>query len=213
MYIAVIVIVSLFFIYSFGIYIYEKILERPSYSVLEKRPGYETRIYESYITAEVEVSGGYERASTDGFGLLAGYIFGGNTKADRVAMTAPVTMTRNKGSEKIAMTAPVLMQAKEEDKDVKYTMSFMMPSSYTLDTLPKPNNPAVKLRKVGGKKIAAIRFSLNATASRVEKKTEALESALVRDGLTAVSGPQIARYNAPFSNPLLRRNEILIEIE
>ena len=111
------------------------------------------------------------------------------------------------------MTVPVVMQPKEEQQAQTYTMSFMMPSKYTLNTLPTPNNPAVKLRLVPKKKVAVIRFSLYANEKRVKEKTAELKKALERDGITAVGETEIARYNAPFSNPLLRRNEILMEIE
>ena len=77
-----IIIISLVVVWSVGTYLYEKHLERPSYSVIEKHRGYELRLYESYIVAETEVSGGYERASNAGFGILAGYIFGNNTRTE-----------------------------------------------------------------------------------------------------------------------------------
>ena len=170
-------------------------------------------MYEPYIVAETEVSGGYERASSAGFGIIAGYIFGNNTRREKVAMTAPVGMEKKQVKEKISMTVPVVMQPKEEQQAQTYTMSFMMPSKYTLNTLPTPNNPAVKLRLVPKKKVAVIRFSLYANEKRVKEKTAELKKALERDGITAVGETEIARYNAPFSNPLLRRNEILMEIE
>ena len=212
-YIIPIIIISLVVVWSVGTFLYEKHLEHPLYSVQEKHHGYEVRIYEPYIVAETEVSGGYEQASNAGFGILAGYIFGNNTRQQKVAMTAPVGMEKKQVQEKISMTAPVIMQPKEDQKSETYTMSFMMPSKYTLDTLPNPNNSAVELRRVPKRKVAAIRFSLLANEERVEKKTAELRDTLRRDIITTISKPQIARYNAPFSNPLLRRNEKLIEIE
>jgi hypothetical protein len=212
-YIVPIAIISLVIVWSMGTFLYEKHLERPSYSILEKRRGYEFRLYEPYIVAETEVSGDYERASSAGFGILAGYIFGSNTRREKMAMTAPVAMEKKQAREKISMTVPVLMKPKDEQQAEAYTMSFMMPSKYTMDTLPNPDNQAVQLRRVQKRKVAAIRFSMVANANRIEKKTAELKEALRRDGFTAVSEPEIARYNAPFSNPLLRRTEILIEID
>jgi hypothetical protein len=210
--ILIIIIISLVVVWSVGTYLYEKHLERPSYSVIKKRRGYELRLYESYIVAETVVSGSYERASNAGFGILAGYIFGNNTRKEKMDMTAPVAIGKKKAQEKISMTAPVVMQQKEENQTETYTMSFMMPSKYTLDTLPNPNNPGIELHRVPERKVAAFRFSLIANVDRIEKKTEELKMALRRDGFDTISEPAIARYNAPFSNPLLRRNEILIEI-
>ncbi|UCB44916.1 MAG: heme-binding protein [Spirochaetota bacterium] len=213
LFIIFIIIVLLIVVWSVGIFLYEKHLERPSYEVIEKHNGYEVRMYDPYIIAETEVTGGYESASNKGFGILAGYIFGNNTRKEKVAMTAPVAMEKKQTGEKISMTVPVIMQPKGAEQNEKYIMSFMMPSKYTLDNLPKPNDPAVKLHRVSEKKVAALRFSMLAKADRVEKKTKQLREALKRDGFTAFSEPEIARYNAPFSNPLLRRNEILIKIE
>jgi hypothetical protein len=212
-YIVLIIIISLVVVWSVGTFLYEKQLERPSYFVVEKHRGYEVRIYEPYIVAETEVFGGYERASSAGFGILASYIFGNNTRQQKMAMTAPVILEKKQTREKISNTAPVIIQPREEQQAETYTMSFMMPSKYMLDTLPNPNNPAVKLRHVPKRKVAAVRFSLLANADRVEKKTVELKEALRRDGVKAISEPEIARYNAPFSNPLLRRHEIVIEIE
>ena len=212
-YIVPIAIISLVIVWSMGTFLYEKHLERPSYSIVEKRRGYEFRMYEPYIVAETEVSGDYERASSAGFGILAGYIFGSNTRREKMAMTAPVAMEKKQAREKISMTVPVLMKPKDEQRAEAYTMSFMMPSKYTMDTLPNPDNQAVQLHRVQKRKVAAIRFTMVANVDRIEKKTAELKKALRRDGLTVVSEPEIARYNAPFSNPLLRRTEILIEID
>jgi hypothetical protein len=212
-YIIPITIISLVIVWSIGTFLYEKHLERPSYLILEKRHGYEFRMYEPYIVAEADVSGDYEQASSVGFGILAGYIFGNNIRREKIAMTAPVAMEKKKAYEKISMTVPVLMKPKDKQMGETYTMSFMMPSKYTIETLPKPGNPAVKLRSVQKRKVAVIRFSLFANSDRIKKKTAELKKALGKDGFTAVSEPEIARYNAPFSNPLLRRNEILIEFE
>lgn len=211
--ILIIIIISLAAVWSAGTYLYEKHLERPSYSVLERQRGYEVRMYEPYIVAETEVSGDYERASSSGFGILAEYIFGSNVTEEKMAMTAPVAMEKRQAPRKISMTAPVIMQRTEEKKTESYAMSFMMPSKYTLDTLPEPNNSAIHLRRVPERKVAAIRFSLIAHKDRIEKKSAALKEALRRNGIATISEPEIARYNAPFSNPLLRRNEILIEIQ
>ena len=80
-----------------------------------------------------------------GFRIIADYIFGNNTTAQKVPMTAPVTQ---QDSQKIAMTAPVTQQGDGNTWRVR----FIMPSNYTLETLPKPNNPAIKLKEVGARR-------------------------------------------------------------
>ena len=127
-------------------------VEQPKYQVVESSGNIEIRDYASMIVAEAEVAGDRRDAIGKGFRIIADYIFGNNTSAQKVPMTAPVTQ---QGSEKIAMTAPVTQQG---DGNI-WRVRFVMPSNYTMETLPKPNNPAVKLKEIGAKHYAAIRFS------------------------------------------------------
>ena len=185
-----------------------KNLEEPSYEVIEKRSGYEIRQYDPYIVAEVEVEWDQSQALNSGFRYLAGYIFGWNTKGDSIKMTAPVSETQI--SEKIAMTVPVADTASSWGKRI---VQFSMPSKYTLDTLPKPNNEQVKLKEIPGKRLAALRYTWYATEARVEKKKQQLRSLLEKDGKNIKSEMTSAQYNPPLSFPLTRRNEILVEVE
>ena len=127
-------------------------VEHPKYTLVERSGNIEIRDYAPMIVAETEVTGDRREAIGKGFRLIADYIFGNNTASKKVAMTAPVTQ---QGSEKIAMTAPVTQQGDGKSWRVR----FIMPSKYTMETLPKPNNAAVKLKEVPGKRFAAIRFS------------------------------------------------------
>lgn len=187
----------------------------PRYEVLEKKDGYEIRMYEPYITAQVEVVGSYDDALNQGFRILADYIFGNNTKQIDVAMTAPVT---EKESEKLAMTAPVLVKDGEtagaaNSEEKMRTISFVMPFEYTLESLPRPNNPEVKIISQPPRKVAALRFSWFRNSARVENKKQELISFLERDGVMSKSLPEYAGYNAPLTAPWLNRNEIIIEVE
>ena len=127
-------------------------VQQPKYQVVESSGNIEIRDYAPQIVAEAEVAGDRRDAIRKGFRIIADYIFGNNTSAQKVPMTAPVTQ---QGSEKIAMTAPVTQQG---DGNI-WRVRFVMPSSYTIETLPKPNNPAVKLKEIGAKRYAVIRFS------------------------------------------------------
>jgi SOUL heme-binding protein len=126
-------------------------VEQPKYRVVESSGNIEIRDYAPMIVAEAEVAGDRRDSIGKGFRIIADYIFGNNTSAQKVPMTAPVTQ---QGNEKIAMTAPVTQQG---DGNI-WRVRFVMPSSYTMETLPKPNNPAVKLKEIGAKRYAAIRF-------------------------------------------------------
>jgi len=193
-------------LWTIGSYLAIMNLEEPSYTVLEVRDGYEIRSYASYIIAETKVPGDYRQALNQGFSRIADYIFGNNTSQQKIAMTAPVLENT---SEKIAMTVPVNTSLEEAQTR---TVSFVLPSSYTLETLPTPNNPQVELRAIPAQTVAALRFNWYATESRVAAKKVELEQLIQADGLTGVGAVQVAQYNPPLSMPLMRRNEILIPV-
>lgn len=123
-------------------------------------------------------------------------------------MTAPVAMQANANnqSEKISMTAPVTMQQNAG----KWRMYFVMPSKYTLATLPVPNNAEVKLRQVRAKKFAVLRFSGLAGEEKVATKTAELLAWLQTKQIKPISVVELARYNAPWTLPFLRRNEVMV---
>lgn len=195
-------------LWTLGSYLVVRNIEEPKYTVLEKKAGYEIREYAPYIVAKTTVTGSYNEATSKGFSLIADYIFGNNTKKESIAMTAPVI--EKPASEKIAMTVPVL---EIDSKNGERTISFVLPSKYTLETLPQPNNPVVTLSEVPARKVAALTFTWYATASRMEAKKELLQGYLKRDNLTPAGDAETARYNPPLSMPLLLRNEILIPVE
>jgi hypothetical protein len=73
-------------------------VKEPKFRVVEKKTGYDIREYAPYIEARVKVTGEYREAMTSGFRILAGYIFGGNTRKQSIAMTAPVTEQQSEPS-------------------------------------------------------------------------------------------------------------------
>lgn len=183
-------------------------IEEPKYTVIEKSGAFELRAYSPKIVAETRVSGSLDKASSAGFRLIADYIFGNNTLrtggSEEISMTAPVTMESR--SEKISMTTPVSMEQTGE----QWRMHFVMPSQYTLDTLPKPNNPAVTLREVPQSNYAVIRFSGFAGENKVATKTAELMAWLDSKGISPIGKPELARYNPPWTLPFLRRNEVMV---
>lgn len=186
-------------------------IEEPKYSVVEQSGDIELRVYVPKIIAETVVAGDMDTASRAGFKLIADYIFGNNISQsgsnEKISMTAPVSMEPT--SEKIQMTAPVSM----EEKNGQWRVDFVMPSQYTLATLPKPNNPKVTLRTVPEIHYAVIRFSGLAGETKVAQKTTALLDWLKTKQLTPIGTPVLARYNPPWTLPFLRRNEIMIEYQ
>jgi len=182
-------------------------VENTQYSVIESKKEYEVRLYPSHIVAQTTVKGSYKEALNEGFRIVAGYIFGGNTKKESIAMTAPV-VEKKPVSESIAMTAPVMANIEGES----HTIAFGMPKNYTLETLPTPNDQRVKIETVNEKKMAAIRFSWMRTDARVQSKKQELLDALKKDNVLVIGEPQYAGYNAPWTPPWMMRNEVLVEV-
>lgn len=192
--------------------------EEPSYTVLLHKENFELRRYDGQIVAQTWVTGDQDTASRQGFKILADYIFGNNKTASgnssTISMTTPVMMqhksdhngTNKSESSKIAMTAPVMM--KQENN--KWRMQFIMPSHYTMQTLPKPNNPAVTIAEIPVKSYAVVTFSGLAGPQKVEVKTKELRLWMRNQQLEATAVPELARYNPPWTLPFMRRNEIMI---
>jgi hypothetical protein len=181
-------------------------IEQPPFTVIRSDGRIELRCYDPFIVAETVVEdAGLQAGANVGFRRLAGFIFGGNSAEESIAMTAPVTTTR---SERIAMTAPVETQRSGQG----VVMRFMMPSQYTVETLPKPNDPRVQIRQVPGRTMAAIRFSGRWGEERFEERTEELLTWLQGRQILVVGTPVVARYNPPWTPGFLRRNEVLVEI-
>ncbi len=131
--------------------------EEPKYRIERDYGSFEVRVYEPSIVAETVVTGSFGDGSSEGFRRLAGYIFGGNDGGRKIAMTAPVgaePAPRAKGT-KIAMTAPVGSEKTAEG----WVVTFTMPASFTLKTLPVPDDERMRLREVPARRVAAVRFS------------------------------------------------------
>jgi hypothetical protein len=182
-------------------------IEEATYKVVKKDNKFEIRDYASHILAETVVEGDFEEAGNKAFNVLFGYISGDNRSREKLAMTAPVSQ-EPKG-EKIKMTAPVGQQRVQES----WAVSFMMPASYTLETLPEPEDPKVTLRQVPARRMAAVRYSGFWNEKGYLRYKLELESWIREKGLTIMGDPIWARYNAPFTPWFLRRNEILIPVD
>jgi len=181
-------------------------VEEPKYNVVQKDNKFEIRDYTPHILAETVVEGDLEEAGNKAFNLLFRYISGDNRSRDKVAMTAPVS--QEPVGEKIKMTAPVGQQRVQE----RWAVSFMMPASYTLETLPEPADTKVTLRQVPARRIAAVRYSGFWSEKGYLRYKLELESWIHERGLTIAGDPIWARYNPPFTPWFLRRNEILIPV-
>jgi hypothetical protein len=180
--------------------------ETPKYSVSRKQNEIEIRQYPGYIQAEVNVDDkNYKSAIEKGFNLLAGYIFGNNISRQKIEMTTPVQASQ---SEKIAMTTPVTVTGAST-----FSVAFIMPAEYTLETLPQPKDDRVRFTQLPPRSMAAIRFSGYFWQETIEKNKQRLGHWLKEQGLETEGDFIVAGYNPPWVPGFLARNEVLIQIK
>lgn len=169
----------------------------------------EVRNYESMVLVSASMSGA---SGNSAFRKLFKYIGGENEGATEIAMTAPVIMddkNMNKKGTEISMTAPVFTNESAGTS----LMSFVMPNNFTLATTPKPTDPDVQVSEVKNYKVATIQFSGTLSDSNVAKYAQILSTWIINNGYTAISSPVKAGYNGPITLPMMRRNEVLIEVK
>jgi hypothetical protein len=180
--------------------------ETPKYSVTMKQAEFEIRQYAGYIQAEVIVPAkDYKTAIEKGFNILAGFIFGNNISRQKIAMTSPVQASQ---SQKIAMTAPVTVSGSD-----RFTVAFIMPSEFTLETLPIPRDDSIHFTPVPARSMAAIRFSGFFRQDSIIKNRQRLSLWLEQQGLEPEGDYIIAGYNPPWVPGFLARNEVLVGIK
>jgi hypothetical protein len=189
-------------------------IEEPKYEVRTSQASFELRHYAPTLIAQTIVEGDMDAASNKGFRLIADFIFGNNLAADseqaaKIAMTAPVTVEPQ--SSKIAMTAPVTIEPQLGSAQ-QWRVHFVMPSQYTLANIPKPKNSAVTLHELPSKYFVVHRYSGFNTVARVQEKTDDALAWAKQQSLKVVGTPQLSRYDPPWTLPMFRRNEIMVEV-
>lgn len=182
-------------------------IEKSKYKVTEKEGKLEIRQYSPQIVAETVVDTDFEDAGNVAFRRLFDYISGNNRKKESISMTAPVNQKAR--SEKISMTAPV----NQYQSKGRFTVSFVMPSKYSMEDLPEPLDSNVVLREVPSNKFAVIRYSGSWSKKKYEAQKELLEEFIRNKGLEITGEAIFARYDPPFQLSFLRRNEVLIPVE
>ena len=181
-------------------------VEEARYDTVQREGDFELREYAPQILAEVIVDADVEDAGNLAFRSLFRYISGENEASGKIDMTAPVA--QEPLSKKIAMTAPVAQERSHRG----WAVSFMMPDSYTMETLPRPRDERVYLRKVPARRMAAVRYSGRWSEDGYRKHKTALERWLADQGLEADGEAVWARYDPPFKPWFMRRNEVLIPV-
>ena len=166
-------------------------VEEQAYQMVHRDGELEIRFYPPATMATVQMKGTeYRDVASSGFRKLAGYIFGGNDRGQKIAMTAPVHMAM--GSE-------------------GSTMQFVMPAGMDSSNLPAPNDANVKIELSKPSHVAAIRFSGYANDEAIRKQSEKLEMLLKTKGITQLAPVKYLGYDAPYKL-VGRRNEVVAEI-
>lgn len=165
-------------------------IETYSYNIEKEYDNFEIRSYESTLFTSVKLSNDdYDNASSEGFSILAGYIFGGNETGEKISMTSPVTMSL-------------------EDS---MTMMFMVPNDLKKENLPTPNESKIKIKKEPAKTVAAIEFGGWANDEKIELYKQKLISELTSEGIEYTDKFYFYGYNAPYE-VFNRKNEIVVEL-
>ncbi len=180
--------------------------KEPSFKVIESKENISIREYGSYLIAYTEEKGTSDSNANPSFRKLFKYIQGENISKTTIPMTTPVI---EKESQKIPMTVPVF----EKETANFYRMEFVLPETMNLENAPKPTNPNVKLEEIKSKLVAVVVFSGFMGKEKIESKKKELSEYLKENNYKPVGEFYQARYNAPFTIPFLRRNEVLIEVK
>ena len=181
-------------------------VETPSYKVIQSKGKIEIREFDPMVIAEVQVVGRRKDAISSGFKLLADYIFGNNISQENIGTAATI---QRPASEKIAMTAPVQQQLANDS----WLVSFVMPSEYNLEDLPKPKNIEVKLKNVPVKRFVTIQFSGTSSDENLAKHKKLLVEFIKNNSISVTGTSKYAFYNPPWTLPLMRRNEVMFEVQ
>ena len=182
--------------------------EQQPHEVLKRFPVFEVRRYPAHLVAEVEVDASFTRAGNEAFGVLVGFISGRNSTRGKVAMTAPVL--QEQAPTTIEMTSPVVQQPAAESG--RQAVAFVMPSHFTLETLPTPSDPRITVRQVAAQVAAVKGFTGRWTEHIYEKQLAELLTAVGQAGLEVAGAPRFARFDPPWTPWFRRRNEVVLPV-
>lgn len=193
---------------------FKTILERTSVTTT-----YQIREYGKRFAAEIDYSG--TGGTSSPFRGLARYIgvFGSpqNEGKEVMAMTAPVSMER-KGTP-MAMTAPVATEKNNQSEGGGKKMKFFLPSEYDeLEKIPKPTNPNITIVEIPPSIGAVHRYSGSLDDQLKDQKALELSLQLRDDGIDRMTKEHVLQnyqfwgFNAPFTIPMYRRNEIWLDL-
>ena len=186
------VLFGLFIIFQIVITMSTSKTETQDYKLIQKEEDFEIRFYPASTMAKVTSNiKSYKDLGHSGFGVLAKYIFGGNSEKQQIAMTSPVHM---------------------EISDSVSTMAFVMPSKFNKDNLPSPDNGDIIIETVEAEYVAVVAFGGFANESTINENKELLEAALKKKGIGYHGNFRFLGYDPPYQL-VGRRNEVIVAVD
>ncbi|XP_015894609.3 uncharacterized protein LOC107428572 [Ziziphus jujuba] len=179
-------------------------IESPQYTVVLSESDFEVRLYRetSWISAPVQGTSSFKKATKDGFHRLYKYIHGSNLNSSIIPISAPVLTTINASS--------------PNEGGSEYYVRLFLSAIYEKPPLPSPELN-LQLFKWKSHCIAVREFSGFAKDDNINKELEALKNSLNKqvDGKTSMvedkSSYSIAQYNSS-REPTERLNEVWINV-
>jgi hypothetical protein len=165
-------------------------IETPDYKVIKTYGEVEIRHYPNMVIAKTNLNDkSFDNQGSSGFRTIANYIFGGNEKNEKIAMTAPVVMNMGDSA----------------------SMYFVMPKKYKINELPKPDSKNIQIIEETEKHLAVIKYSGYSNDQKIEKYCKMLKEELEKNKVKTIGSYMYMGYNAPWDF-INRRNEVAIEV-
>ena len=127
----------------------------------------------------------------NGFGALFGYISGRNSRDQKIAMTTPVYLGKNKDNE---------------------MMEFVLPRSINKSNAPKPLSEKVEVYESKSGYYIAHSFGGYAFDWSVNRIRKNLEEIAFRNKIKLIGDPFVLVYDSPYKI-INRKNEVLFEVD
>ena len=162
--------------------------EEMPYEVRGKKGGFELRHYPAFAVART----GLRNDQDDSFQRLFDFISGANNRREKIPMTVPVLLERERGA--------------------AGTMSFLMPKAIEERGVPHPYAPEIELAQRPPAEVAVVRFRGGTDEKKEQRALAQLRDWMRTQNLEAEGEPIIAYYDSPFIPGLLRRNEAMMRI-
>lgn len=160
--------------------------EEATYSIVYQNDIYEIRNYGERLAIQAN-----DTKQEGAFRKLFNYISGSNINSTKIDMTIPAIQSNENGSK---------------------IMQFFLPSYFTKNNAPEPNDKDLKLIIIEQGYYATIKYSGRLSDKNFDKRKKNLEDNLMQDNIKILSPAIRATYNGPFTLPLLRRNEVMFRV-